>query len=252
MLEKNEQIYETSSYDKFKKIPTNRKLYRKHVDYIKSLISDKNRLHEFPIIVTKNFEVIDGQHRLQAAKELCLPVFYKIGKNLVEEDIITYNSTSKVWSMEDYFNYWILKEKEVYLKLREFMDKYNITIGPAIKILGLGNNAEFPMHFKKGTFRIKDFEACCQIMEKARTIIGLLHQKLEFKQRTFTKNATFIRSLFNFLSNDEVDLETFLKKINIRITSFHQCATQHQYYKLFENIYNYRNQNPIKIFEEKE
>ena len=64
------KFIETTDYTRFKKTRGNRPVDEAHVAQLKKLIADKD-LYD-PIRVNKNMEVIDGQHTLEARKQLDL------------------------------------------------------------------------------------------------------------------------------------------------------------------------------------
>ena len=70
------KFFETTDYTKFKKTRGNRPVDAAHVEQLKKLISDRDL--EDPIRVNKNMEVIDGQHTLEARKQLDLKIPYII------------------------------------------------------------------------------------------------------------------------------------------------------------------------------
>ena len=122
-------ILETSDYSIFQKHSSNRNIDKSNLNKIINSIKARNLLYLRPIIVNKNFEIIDGQHRLEAAKYLELPVFYQIQPEAVDEDIILLNDNMKRWTIDDYLNYYLSKGNIEYTKLNEFIKKYT----PAIK-----------------------------------------------------------------------------------------------------------------------
>ena len=67
-------VFYTYDYGKFKHIEGNRQLDQGNCR--KLLASMKRNDSKVPIIVTKDFHVIDGQHRLFVRKQLLLPVYY--------------------------------------------------------------------------------------------------------------------------------------------------------------------------------
>jgi hypothetical protein len=71
-LQIKNKYFETTEYTKFKKARGNRPVDEGHVKQLKKLIAEKD-LYD-PIRVNKDMEVIDGQHTLQARKELDLKV----------------------------------------------------------------------------------------------------------------------------------------------------------------------------------
>lgn len=84
------KTYKTNDYSIFKSIMGNRTINLKNVNNIINNIK-KNGLLPTVIIVNEKMEVIDGQHRLQALKELNLPVYYQIKEGLSINDCIAYN-----------------------------------------------------------------------------------------------------------------------------------------------------------------
>ncbi len=70
------KFFETTDYSKFKKTRGNRPVDPSHVAHLKKLIEEKD-LYD-PIRVNRNMEVVDGQHTLEARKQLDLKVPYII------------------------------------------------------------------------------------------------------------------------------------------------------------------------------
>ena len=75
------KIYSTMEYDKFKYQIGNREIMENNVkDIIKKI--EKNEYDTaFPIVVNKNMEIIDGQHRFEALKRLGLPIIFCFSSN---------------------------------------------------------------------------------------------------------------------------------------------------------------------------
>ena len=69
-------IQHTTNYNQFKLVQFNREKSAHHISQIKKKIKENNLLHLHPILVNLKGEVIDGQHRLQAAQELEVPIYY--------------------------------------------------------------------------------------------------------------------------------------------------------------------------------
>lgn len=98
------KIESTKDYEKFKFILGNRSVLRTHVNNLIESISQCNLLHVNPIIVNENFHVIDGQHRLLAAKQLDIEIYYMIIESGDSElnQIHHLNKHSKNWSTKEY------------------------------------------------------------------------------------------------------------------------------------------------------
>ena len=74
-----EMVYETYDYSLFKKLPENRIVRSDRKEKLISSMTQKYVLS--PICVNGNFEIIDGQGRYEARKEMGLPIHYIIDEN---------------------------------------------------------------------------------------------------------------------------------------------------------------------------
>ena len=100
---------QTTDYSLFKDVSSNRDVDRKHVKKLVNSIREKNLLEVNPIIVNEKLEVLDGQHRLEAAKQLKVPIYYVISSDVTHNDISRLNSNKKNWLLMDYINYYTVK-----------------------------------------------------------------------------------------------------------------------------------------------
>ena len=107
---KNNKIYQTSNYDKFTNFLGNRSVTsvksRHHIE--KLMESMKKSYLPQPIIVDENFSVLDGQHRLEAAKKLKLPIYFMTMTNLGN---IVIDKEGKEYDMFQLQRQWISKAK---------------------------------------------------------------------------------------------------------------------------------------------
>lgn len=123
------KTYKTNDYSIFKSIMGNRTINLKNVNNIINNIK-KNGLLPTVIIVNEKMEVIDGQHRLQALKELNLPVYYQIKEGLSINDCIAYNISSMKWTTLDYVESYAkigYEDYQIILKLKDEFPWVTIT-----------------------------------------------------------------------------------------------------------------------------
>jgi hypothetical protein len=121
------EVTETKDYDQFKYLPENRPIIKSHVVLLKDSICRKNFLHVNPIIVDENFFVLDGQHRLQAAKELEIPIHYTMQEGEKCTESLFLLQKSRGWSLNDYINYYIKTDPEKgYDQFEKHKEKYKI------------------------------------------------------------------------------------------------------------------------------
>ena len=81
----NNVIHITRDYSMFKSVKGNRAIDKGHVQ--KLIREMKKKDLDLPIFINENDEVVDGQHTLQARKELGRPVRYIRGKFENEFDV---------------------------------------------------------------------------------------------------------------------------------------------------------------------
>ena len=95
------EIKTTTDYTIFNRVLGNRELDKNNLQRIKASINHIGL--QMPMLVNKVKEVIDGQHRLQAAKELKIPVSYIISDDTAEDNIDQLQ-ISKKWTALDFCN----------------------------------------------------------------------------------------------------------------------------------------------------
>lgn len=98
---KTMQLKSTKTYSIFNKVIGNRDLNSKNLTRIKESINEIGL--QVPILVNENKSIIDGQHRLQAAKELQIPITYIISNESCEDNIDQLQ-ISKKWTAYDFCN----------------------------------------------------------------------------------------------------------------------------------------------------
>src|SRR5215469_12497290 len=102
-------ILKTSDLSIFKNVSFNRDKNKKHIQDVVKIIKKENLLHLHPILVNNEMEVIDGQHRLEAAKDLGLEIFY-IKSNLSYDHILTSNLIQKNATLIDVIKFYAMKD----------------------------------------------------------------------------------------------------------------------------------------------
>jgi|ERR1700733_4969939 len=239
-------IQKTRDYEMFRFRKDNREeISMNHVSRLKESINSRNLLELRPICVNAKMEVIDGQHRLIAAKALGVEIYYEIKEELAAEDIILMN-VSKNWGGRDYLNYYVRNGYEEYMKLNEFINKNDINLKVALNLI-CGRRKSVYKDFKNGKFK---FEGSYHAEEIALCweTINLIQKR---HQKTFyTKTSKFWQALFILVKNGNFDakkwfnnLEKMMEKVGIRVST-------EDYLKLFMEIYNWRATTKINLLGE--
>lgn len=179
-------IQSTKNYDKFKLIQGNRNVIPGHVGRLTNSILRHNMLAQNPIIVNEKFEVIDGQHRLEVARNNQLDVYYLIIPGAHFTEIIALNANNRPWVSKDYVNSYASQGKPDYLWLIEFMDTYGISVTEAICFI-FGSDSTGPRAaVKNGKLELNDAQK-----ERANSRADAL-----WSIRPFIKRSGFIPRAF--------------------------------------------------------
>lgn len=94
------KVYTTNNLEQFKMMQSNREL-RGRVKTVKASI-EKHGWINSPIVCNERMEVVDGQARLQACKELGCGLSYTVVHGLDVHDCRVLNSVGNVWTYQDY------------------------------------------------------------------------------------------------------------------------------------------------------
>jgi hypothetical protein len=151
-------IYETTDYDIFKKVVGNRPVFTAHVDKLRRSIQRKNMLERNPIKVNEKMQIIDGQHRLEAARQLSLPIYYLIEPEGGLSEIQLLNANNRSWLTSDYLESFIAMGRREYMQLRDFAEEYRISISIAMQVLSQRYNDHDVLlrEFREGKFTVGD------------------------------------------------------------------------------------------------
>ena len=211
----------------------------------KSLVSSINKLDLTdckPIIVNENMEIIDGQGRFTACKELGLPIYY-IKKNLngnSDNAMIDLNVSQANWTLDDYIQCYAKAGKSNYKEVLECKEKYGVIL--TVAVCFVANTS----HMISETVRMGK-------LKKGRFHYSVYGEILnDFKQIFKDYNHVyFIRALIYVINlkfyNHKVDFKRFVKNRYDLIG----CSTTQQYLRMFEEILNsYRRGTKVNILAE--
>lgn len=242
----------TKDYSIFKKILCNRKVEEGHVLKLMRSIKFKNLLPSRPMLVNSDLGVIDGQHRLEAAKRLGLEIYYNVDEEAEDEDIFIYNETQKPWRLSGYLDYYVSKGREHYIRLSSLMKREGMDLGSALAILGFSTKTNSE-DFKKGKFVYPVPQEEFQILEiigKSKRVVEYLENKL-VNMKVFLHGPRLKRVFYIFFSNGSVDIDVFMNKLNYKLELIRPAQRISDLLDMLQNIYNWKNKNPIDLSDSK-
>jgi len=236
------QLLSTHNYDLFKLNELNRDI--KKIENLKQSMKRYGfRPHKsIDVIKTGSLKLIvtDGHHRLVAASELGLAIWYTVADNCgmtIQEE----QSTTKTWSLVDYLISYTRLGKPAYLKVKEYIEETGIPLVLAISILagesaGSGNKRR---SFKSGLYKIGEQTQADDIKDIVNTTKAI---KLKFATNSF-----FVQAISKCLWVDAFSASKFKEKIKKNKNLFEKQPDVNAYLAEIEKIYNRGCQDRIPL-----
>lgn len=233
------EILKTKNYDAFKFVTSNREVDQGHVKKLRSSISNKNLLHLNPIIVDEDMTVIDGQHRLEACKQLECEVFYVISNKIKEDDLRILNSVQKSWTTMDYINYYTVAGKSEFIEFSRLINQYPKMYVSAL--LALATTWTKDNDIRNGRLKIDNIAG-------ARSVCALIDKVASMGYEPFAYSSSLVAAIRKCYDNAEFDWDIFFKKLENNPRSFVKCSSKNEYLKMIEEVYNrYQSKNLINL-----
>lgn len=211
---------------------SNRRVDVRHVARIKNAIAKRNLLHINPIKINQKMEIIDGQHRVQAALDLDLKMVPCLVVNATIDDAVLLNQHSKNWSGLNFAQYWAAQGKPDYKKFIAFVEETHIKGSTALKLLARGESFHYG-NFKEGSFKIGDLSkayAFVRYLEDFRDLLPTNHTSPAYLNRQFIFALWYVIN-----SNVGYDHKRMIKGVEDR--GLIQTSDQHVYIKQLQKAY---------------
>lgn len=155
-------IYSTKNYDQFNTLMGNREIDQRHVtQLIRLMVTNGNLTDQFPIVVDKDMNVIDGQHRLEALKTLGWEVGYLVENAASIETVRNINQGNRNWTWRDMAeSYARLPGGEEYAWFLTYFDRFDMTYTLAMLFIGAKQpkRAGAANRFNAGELKVEDKE----------------------------------------------------------------------------------------------
>lgn len=241
------QIQKTSDYSIFHSVAFNREKNKRHIESIKKIITKENLLHLHPILVNEKMEIVDGQHRLEAAKELGLEVFY-IQDKISYDHILNSNLFQKKLSLEDVIKFYAIKDAiPDYLEFQRLID--DLAISPKSMIGLIFGSVSKPMisFIKSGRFAMPvDKDVLEKITTSYRRLIDFVREKRITPYALFS-STNFSIAFRNLVLLADFNVDIFFSKLQQRWFDLKPQINAKEWTRQLIAIYNWKNHNPLSL-----
>jgi hypothetical protein len=226
----------TTEYEAFKFREDNRDGINKgHVDFLKESIRASNMLKHHPIKVTRDLQIINGQHRLLAAKELGVPIYYEYVDEPNAEQMAIENM-NKQWSPNDYLNLYVRNGYAEYVKLAQFMRDSKIPLKFALSILRKETKNAMT-DFKMGRFVFDEYEHAQSIPHIWKTVELLQAHGMK---GAHLRTVRFWQALLILFIHEKFEAKKWFNHVSSHAHRFVVKGRMQDYLSLIEQIYNYK------------
>lgn len=228
----------TEDYTIFKTLAGNRPLDIGHVNRL-MIAMRKNDLF-VPIMINSRLEVIDGQHRLEARRQLGLIVPFFICGDYGLREVQAINSGQKSWTVNDFTESCIKQGKKDYEIYKWFRAEYKLTHLVCCALLaGVSvRSRELTKIFNEGTFKVTH-------LEYAKGIAKKFEQIAPFFKGYVDRN--FVCAMMGVMEKKVFDFKKFIRKLTLQPNALSRCASVDQYIDLIESIFNRGSQTKVSL-----
>lgn len=236
----NIDIYTTDKYDIFQSLEGNRATVKGNIKKIYKAMRDYGYIGA-PIVVNEKMEVIDGQNRLEAAKQANISILYMICPGYGIDECIALNRNTRNWTTTDYIHSYAEQDLKTYIWMEELKVKYpEITmddIGGLVFHRGkvITQSSSVREAIRSGQLDLTDKE-----MEEVEDKLEFLKKFAVFKGKGRIGGRTFI--LYNAIlycyTRPEVNNTKLFNVFNKHWTKIQSSVLAEQYLDQIDTIYN--------------
>ena len=243
MNEKVNTVFRTNEYGKFRKLDGNRSVTDGRVAKIRKSIETVGYIQS-PLVVNEKFEVIDGQGRLEALKQLGLPVDYIIVTGAGLQECIALNINLKNWTLMDYVDSYAFTGNTSYQYLKNLHSEFHKWFELGILINAVDGTVE------SASPKIKNGRFYCDeaAYNNARKVLELDLSILDLFSRISGTKKYYIDAFNYCIRDEEVDTKRLISQLKKMAHTLAPAPTMKCALEEYERIYNHGKKSSVYIY----
>lgn len=240
-------IFVTTNLTLFTLLEENREVNPAHVAAL--VRSFKENYLPTIVYVNEYLQVIDGQHRVEAARKTAKPVIFCIQPGWGIKEVQILNVNSKNWTGEDFMVSFARTGNENYIQFRELFEKSHFPITILLSIVR--NKPGDRGHDSKQIFIAGKLLFTEEMKLNALNRVAKIHEIGMYHPNGKSKRS-FVDAVLSFISLPGYDHQLFLRQLRSypdELLLQAKQLTEKAYFEIFEKVYNFkkREANRLKI-----
>lgn len=214
-----------------------------HTEKLRESIKRHGFLPSKPITVIEGtggkFIVIDGHHRLEAAQQEEVEVYYVVEQSDASGAMADINVAVKKWGSAALVRLYEAKGIESYKVLTSYVDR-GIPLQQASSLLWghCASSCNAGKAVRAGTFKIKTLRLANDVVNMIEQAGGVC---------PVVKKKAFIDAFSALLFVPEFDPQLLLKRMLTNPKAMYNCSTRDQMFTVIEDVYNFRAHEKIPL-----
>jgi len=231
------KIYTSSDYSIFVLSELNR--VPGHYKKVLQSIQENDYTKYQPILVNKKMEIVDGQNRFLACRDLGLPIHFIVSETINIFAAADINKASKNWSSMDYVQHYAKRGREPYIELLDICAKYDQKLSVVQQFGKLTNNHRSAAEcVKAGDFQFKrevDIDAFFN------------HVKEFAPYYNYSSQDKFVKAVLKLFLQKDYKPATMLKKLRIASAIVHEQPRVDMMTQELLKLYNYKSKKKLSL-----
>lgn len=229
------EILATTDYSLFQVRQGNRPVRPNLVKQLAISIEQENLLHTRPLVVNHHMEILDGQHRLAAAKLLGVPVYYCVVGS--DDAISLLNATQARWQIRDFVHLYA-QTKSVYRDAERLMQMYDLEMSSLMAYIGRGHPKMSWKRAKTGELTREEIDNASVVLEWALPIRDALIFRNERMGKRLWKRKPLHSAIIR-LYDKQIDKEWLIDRIKACPIELYFSTDEAGYLRQLSKIYNF-------------
>lgn len=222
------QVYETTDYEIF--------TYKRDNRQVKENLKLKEEIRAvgilIPVLVNEKYEVIDGQHRVEIARNLKKKVPFIVMIGAGKKEIISINTTSKQWALGDFISSYAEEGIEEYEKMKKLLDDYDVPVGTLCSLAFNSTDSTRPTNkIRAGQLKFTNYEFLVSFLE--------FYQELVDKT-VLENNSSLPKSLYTLYRLKKFEPNRILDKSGLIAEKLRGVTQQGMTTQIILECYNQR------------